>query len=61
MSENICVHNMMLKEFGLDFFDGVRAPFSAGIELTAKCNLRCIHCYAQNERNHTDMTTEQVK
>ena len=61
MSENICVHNMMLKEFGLDFFDGVSAPFSAGIELTAKCNLRCIHCYAQNERNHTDMTTEQVK
>lgn len=50
-----------MREFTSDKFKGIRAPFIAGIELTAKCNLKCVHCYAQNSRTHTDLTTEEIK
>lgn len=41
--------------------EGIRAPFTAGFELTAKCNLDCVHCYAKPGRNHADMTTDEFK
>jgi MoaA/NifB/PqqE/SkfB family radical SAM enzyme len=42
-------------------FGDIRAPFSAGIELTAKCNLNCIHCYATPGRKHRDISLAEYK
>ena len=61
MSENICLHTELLNEFIDSNFDGIRAPFSAGFELTAKCNLNCVHCYANHGRGHKDFTAAEFK
>ncbi len=37
-----------------------RIPLNALFELTHRCNLRCSHCYVDNE-NHTELTTDGVK
>ena len=59
MSEQFCYH-MSIAEFIENNFKDIRAPFLAGIELTAKCNLKCVHCYAKNGVSDHDMTTEEV-
>lgn len=61
MAENYCMHSQRINDFIDETFDGIRAPFTAGFELTAKCNLDCVHCYAKPGRNHKDMTTEEFK
>lgn len=60
MAEQYCFERK-LNNYVDECFDGISAPFSAGIELTAKCNLNCIHCYAKPGRDHSDMTTEEYK
>lgn len=59
MSEPFCFH-MSIAEFIEQNFKEIRAPFLAGIELTAKCNMHCLHCYAKNGIHDKDMTTEEV-
>ncbi len=59
MSEPFCFQ-MSISEFIENNFKEIRAPFFAGIELTAKCNLHCLHCYAKNGIADSDMTTEEV-
>ena len=61
MSEQFCMHNQLLNDFVDEAFEGIRAPFTAGFELTCKCNLNCVHCYASPGRGHEDMTTEEFK
>lgn len=61
MAENYCMHSKKINDFIDETFEGIRAPFTAGFELTAKCNLDCVHCYAKPGRNHKDMTTEEFK
>ena len=61
MAENFCFHSQSLGNFVEENFKGIRAPFAAGIELTAKCNLNCVHCYAKPDRVHTDMNTNEFK
>ena len=61
MSENYCMHSQRINDFIDKTFEGIRAPFTAGFELTAKCNLDCVHCYAKPGRNHKDMTTDEFK
>lgn len=61
MAENYCVHTQRINDFLDANFADISAPFSAGFELTAKCNMNCIHCYAQCGRNHRDFTTEEFK
>lgn len=61
MAENYCIHNKLMNDFIDENFDGIRAPFTAGFELTCKCNLNCVHCYAQPDRGHIDMSTEEFK
>lgn len=39
----------------------IRAPFIAGFEFDAKCNLICIHCYAKPGRNRKDVSTDEFK
>lgn len=61
MAENYCMHSKRINDFIDETFEGIRAPFTAGFELTAKCNLDCVHCYAKPGRTHKDMTTEEFK
>ena len=61
MAENYCLHSKKINDFIDETFEGIRAPFTAGFELTAKCNLNCVHCYAKPGRNHQDMTTDEFK
>lgn len=61
MAEKYCIHSRRINDFIDDTFEGIRAPFTAGFELTAKCNLNCVHCYAKPGRSHKDMTTEEFK
>jgi radical SAM protein with 4Fe4S-binding SPASM domain len=41
-------------------FDG-RIPFTAHFELTYKCNLSCVHCYATNRKLENELTTAEVE
>jgi len=61
MAENLCLHSKKLGGFVEENFKDIRAPFGAGIELTAKCNLNCVHCYAKPDRFHKDMSTQEFK
>lgn len=61
MAESYCMHARPINDFIDETFEGIRAPFTAGFELTAKCNLNCIHCYAKPGRSHADMGTEEFK
>lgn len=61
MAEAYCIHSVEMNDFIDENFDGIRAPFTAGFELTAKCNLNCVHCYAKPGRTHTDMSTQEFK
>ena len=61
MSESFCVHTEFLNDFIDKNFNDIRAPFSAGFELTAKCNLNCVHCYANHGRTHADFSFDEFK
>ncbi len=36
-----------------------RIPLSGSIELTRRCNLRCVHCYLQGKEQCQELSTEQ--
>lgn len=36
-------------------------PFNVTIELTYRCNLKCVHCYVVNNSKEQDLTTREVK
>lgn len=38
-----------------------RHPHVGGIELTTSCNLRCVHCYLQDQEKQALLTTEQIQ
>lgn len=38
-----------------------RHPHVGGFELTPYCNLRCVHCYLQDQEKNTLLSTEEVK
>lgn len=37
-----------------------RNPYAAHVELTPKCNMKCIHCYLQHLHNDKEMSTQQI-
>ncbi len=41
--------------------DKYQLPIFGSIELTGKCNLKCIHCYAVTERDKPVMSTGEIK
>jgi radical SAM protein with 4Fe4S-binding SPASM domain len=49
-----------LKEIYNEFWSDTRIPLGGGIELTNKCNLSCVHCYAQPNRNLEDLTFNEI-
>lgn len=61
MAESFCIHSQRINDFIDENFGDIYAPFSAGFELTAKCNLNCIHCYASCDRGHQDFSTDEFK
>lgn len=40
-------------------FEGLRVPLDGTVELTHKCNFRCVHCYGAHERAEEDLSYEQ--
>src|SRR6058998_3352750 len=38
-----------------------RLPLSGSIEITSKCNLRCVHCYIPDYSGRGEMTTQEIK
>lgn len=38
-----------------------RAPLSGSIEITFKCNLRCVHCYIADYSGHNEMSAGEIK
>ena len=61
MAERYCFHSEKINEFIDANYGTISAPFSAGFELTAKCNLNCVHCYANHGRGHQDFTTKEFQ
>lgn len=49
-------------QFIQEHFDGIRDPFTAGIELLPECNFRCVHCYAESDRKNAKepMSTSEI-
>lgn len=37
-----------------------RTPLSGGLEITSRCNLRCVHCYLQDTSFTNELTYEQI-
>ncbi len=46
-------------DFMKNHFNGHRVPLDATIELTHKCNFKCVHCYGGHERTYKDLTFDQ--
>jgi MoaA/NifB/PqqE/SkfB family radical SAM enzyme len=38
-----------------------KIPFNAQIELTYRCNLSCVHCYATNRNLADELSTAEVE
>jgi radical SAM protein with 4Fe4S-binding SPASM domain len=38
-----------------------RVPLSGSMEVTFKCNLRCVHCYVPDYSGRNEMTTSEIK
>lgn len=41
-----------IQETQLKYWEKIRHPFVAGLELTPACNLRCVHCYLHDYSVH---------
>jgi len=49
-------------EYGMKLYNWAFAnqiPISGGMELTHRCNLRCVHCYVASDRYPKELTTEE--
>lgn len=52
---------ILLKDFRDQNFTRNRRPISGGIELTSRCNFRCVHCYEAIEREDVSyLETERL-
>lgn len=38
-----------------------RVPLSGSIEITFKCNLRCVHCYIPDYSGRNEMSTGEIQ
>lgn len=50
-----------IQETQLKYWERIRHPFVAGLELTPLCNLRCVHCYMGDYPINALLSTEQWK
>jgi len=59
---NAC-HDLAYSDFGRIIARasaGTRLPLSGSIELTFKCNLRCVHCYIPDFSGRDEMSTGEI-
>src|SRR5215472_11071430 len=49
----------LLEEIGLKAFD-LGVPLSVHMDVTYRCNERCVHCYLDHD-DHGEMTTAEIK
>jgi MoaA/NifB/PqqE/SkfB family radical SAM enzyme len=65
MAYSFCVHigSKQIRDFVEEHFGNKRLPLHGGIEITSKCNLACVHCYAESCRSShkRDMANNEVK
>lgn len=50
-----------IQETQLKYWEKIRHPFVAGLELTPYCNLKCLHCYMGDYPQRNLLATEQWK
>lgn len=60
IDESICMQLLDFDTTKRQQWINERKPFSVLFELTAKCNMNCIHCYLQNNHNAIQMTYERI-
>ena len=61
MRNEIFSASQSVSQFVLEKFGDARIPFTAGFELTAKCNFSCVHCYAEPNRRKRELTNHEIK
>ena len=42
-------------------WEKARLPYSALFELTARCNMNCVHCYLQKHHTEVELSLEEIK
>jgi len=57
----LCRQNRVLSDFVKENFEDIEYPIYMNLELTAKCNLNCVHCYAKGGRSHKDFSFDEFK
>ena len=61
-AEESCMReNSSIEQIREKFWIKNRHPHVGGIELTPYCNLRCVHCYLQDQEKKTLLSTEEVE
>lgn len=61
VSDDIQIQLMNFNDGKREEWEKKRYPYSALIELTAKCNLNCVHCYLQNHHEEAELSLERIK
>lgn len=54
-------HDSSIEQIRESLWIPKRHPHVGGIELTPYCNLRCVHCYLQDQEKSTLLSTEEVE
>ncbi|MBQ7559831.1 MAG: radical SAM protein [Synergistaceae bacterium] len=50
-----------IQDTQLKYWEKIRHPFVAGLELTPKCNLQCVHCYMKDYPTQQLLPTDKWK
>lgn len=59
--ETLIRTNSAIEQIREEFWVPNRHPYVGGMELTPYCNLRCVHCYLQDQGKQELLATEEVK
>jgi len=58
-----CAAHVISTDYYRDFCDKasvMRVPLSGSLEITHRCNLRCVHCYVGTARYSKDLQREEM-
>ena len=50
-----------IQDAQVKYYEKIRHPFVAGLELTPLCNMRCVHCYMSDNENDKMLTATEWK